>query len=116
MEPPLALAVISADIGALARIAGRPQDCAEHRVERLDAVVHRGGVAILARGADVRIEPLHNKRGGCPGSIGRWRIGVPSSKAIWTTSPVPPRPRGNSPSQMAISRSQCAIVARPAIR
>ena len=40
---------------------------------------------------------------------------VPRVIASCTTSPVPPRPRGGSPSHTAISMSQWATVARPVI-
>ena len=58
---------------------------------------------------------LHRIRVSPPGDSGTWTIAVPRVSASWTTSPVPPRPRGGRPSQMAISTSECATVARPVI-
>ena len=49
---------------------------------------------------------LHSNRGSLLGSGGKWMTAVPRVIASKATSPVPPRPRGGSPSQIAIKMSQ----------
>ena len=58
---------------------------------------------------------LHSNLGSRLGSGGKWMTAVPWVIAASATSPVPPRPRGGRPSQIAIRMSQWATVARPVI-